>query len=336
MPFSLRLLLISIIAIGLFASLFLFLQSGNRVPPEDIESVEYREYWRERIQSVGAQRAYGEFVHETTQLREDFQHFAGHLFGDALHESEGIGGVVICNASFGFSCYHALFGRALADRGVEIIKEFNLACLERYGLLGTGCMHGIGHGILEYFGYDRLVDALEACDETEQYVPILGCTSGVFMEYNTPLNETDDGKLVTAPRPLDPDNVYGACDSVPNRFKESCYFELGSWWELTFGEDWERMAALCGGLPDTKNYDMCMLGVGYTLGNRTGYDTQEIRSVCGEMTTESSVLCRAGAYWMLYANPAHRGDAEILCGSLDDNNKERCFYMGRPDLWVEL
>jgi len=76
---------------------------------------------------------------------------------------------------------------------------------------------------------------------------------------------------------------YGACGVVPDSFKESCYFELVCWWGLTFGEDWQCMAELCEGFSNARNYNMCMLCVVYTLGNRVAYDTKEILLICGNL-----------------------------------------------------
>ena len=303
---------------------------------EKIETKEYREFWVSRVDKVGALEAYEEFKQINESVSIGNQHLASHVIGDVLYEKEGINGVTICDLSFGFGCFHGFFGVALSTEGTGSVSDLDTACVNSFGVLGTGCMHGIGHGILEFFGYDRLDDALDMCGDTTQVVSILGCTSGVFMEYNTPLEETNGGGLVTRPRLFDEKNAYGPCISADDQYKESCYFELGSWWALSIGEDWKRMEGLCAGLSHTENARFCMLGVGYSLGNMSDYDVDSISFVCDSMDRESRLHCRSGSHFALWSNPMYRENAANLCEVFEGNEKGVCLEEGRPDLWVNF
>ena len=338
MRFSKRQLVVAIsILFIVLASFFIFSKQKELADiPFDVGTKAYRDFWINRVSSVGAHDAYEEFKHINALSDAGSQHLASHVIGNVLYEKEGANGVTVCDASFGFGCFHGFFGVALASEGVSAIKELDEACVDRFGELGTGCTHGIGHGILEYYGHERIHDALAICDDTTQLVSILGCTSGVFMEYNTPLFETEDGGLVTLPREFDSLNAYGPCGSVSEKYKQSCYFELGSWWELSLGKDWEKMEALCSALSNTENFKFCMLGVGHTIGNRVNYEVSEIGDACDAMGRDQRLYCRAGAHWMLYSNPDYRESAPELCEVFDEPQQSVCLKEGRPDLWPQL
>jgi len=312
--------------------------NGKSAVSDRVESKEYRDFWVDRFNAVGATRAYDEFKNINETLPIGTQHLASHVIGGVLYQQEGLEGIVVCDAHFGFGCFHGFFGIALASEGISSIQKLDAACVSRYGPLGTGCMHGIGHGILEYYGYDRINEALLACEDTTQLVSILGCTSGVFMEYNTPLSEMENGGLVTLPRVFDDKNSYGPCDRVGNQYKESCYFELGAWWALSMGsapDDWNKMEQLCTALEEN-NFSYCVFGVGYALASMNSYDIENSTQVCDGMNELSRIYCRAGAHWALYANPKSRDSASALCDLFDGQSKSMCLRIGRPDLWVEL
>jgi hypothetical protein len=315
---------------------FVLMGDKELVIPEKIESKEYREFWISRVDEVGAGDAYEEFKKSAQRLPIGTQHLAGHIIGDVIYEQEGVSGIAICDSSFGFACFHGLFTIALATDGVKVVKEIDKECVERFGPLGTGCTHGIGHGVMEFFGYDKLNEALAICDNTTQLVSILGCTSGVFMEYNTPLSETESGGLITLPRKFDPKNTYSSCGGIPDKYKNSCYFELGTWWALSIGENWKHMEGLCSALSNTVSNKFCMLGVGYALGNKSDYNLGKISRECDGMGKDARLFCRAGAHWALWSNPDHRKNAPQLCDVFSEEENDICVKEGRPDLLRDL
>lgn len=305
--------------------------AGDRVP-EEIASKAYRDFWLARAERDGGAVAYEAFKYANNAAAIGEQHLASHVMGNVLYETEGIEGVVVCDNAFGFGCFHGLFSIALASEGVEAVNELDAACVDRFGVLGTGCMHGIGHGILEYVGYDQIGQALDLCKQTTQLVSILGCTSGVFMEHNTPLEEDTNGLLRSVAREFSSTDPYGVCDGI-EQAQDSCYFELAAWWALALDEDWGRMEELCSALSDTRNRQFCFLGFGHALGTMVSYDTGKILPVCEAVNDAAgSTLCRAGAYWALFAN-SKLDDAESkLC---DGATAEKCRAWGRPDRWVD-
>lgn len=256
-----------------------------------------KEYWRQEIARNGAERAYGEFFEKNSLVPEARQHLFAHAFGEALFEKLGIEAVTVCSDAFSFGCYHGLFSRAIAEGGQDALIKLDAACRTEFGDL-SGCSHGLGHGILEYVGYESLERALGMCTSlVNQPTPLLGCTSGVFMEYLSPLKDAD-GKLAPSSRPFDANLPFAPCTDVSDEYRASCYFELGQWFRQTPDTDY---GALCGALevPAKQN---CFLGIGTDM-TRGWKDAETLIAKCARYDAENELACRAGAAWSLVGSP---------------------------------
>lgn len=283
-----------------------------------------------RIDQIGAERAYGEFQEAYAQSSFAEQHLAAHLMGELLYEKLGLPGLSVCDSSFSFGCYHSFSGRAIAAGGLEIVRQLYQVCLKNFGPLGTGCQHGLGHGILEHLGHGRLGDALETCRLAPQVHPLLGCTSGVFMEYNFPTIVTRETSF-TRRREPEPQNPESPCDTmVEERFRQSCYFELGQWWFEVFSRDYREIGRLCREIAAGLERKSCFLGLGYIAAPSNGYAVATTIERCRLMPDrESELLCRAGAAWSFFVMPEQRSLAERLCAGLKPDEKVHCLEEAR-------
>ncbi|MBY0111044.1 hypothetical protein K2Y00_03545 [Patescibacteria group bacterium] len=313
-------LTIAILVIGgiLFGSRFF----GPQYDPQD--EAYNASYWSYSIQRSGAPSAYQEFLVRNSSTDSTRQHLAAHVFGEVLFKIEGEEGISVCDAQFGFGCYHGFFGRAISEGGVESIARLDAACVKTHGTLGTGCQHGVGHGILEYVGYDALDEALALCAETTQLTSRLGCTSGVFMEYNSPLAGISDG-LVPTTRALDPLNLYEPCNEVEEKYKESCFHELGAW-VLSHHADAAR-AGFCEGI-EGRGRESCFVGMGSAIAHKVGpYPTQGIE-MCAMFGENDMRSCRAGLSWGFFTVPETRLHALEACGYTEETQKNACLRLG--------
>ena len=275
------------------------------------------------IKTYGPRDAYEQFVEANSRAPLSVRHVRAHVMGEALFETQEIKGIAVCDSNFGFGCFHGLFTVGFASQGRPFVRQADAFCVDRYGVWGTGCQHGIGHGIVEYVGRDRLNDALELCEETSQPTPLLGCTSGVFMEFNTPLTVIP-GEEPPEPLPFREEAPYGACEDVPERYRASCYYELGGWWEVVVAGDKEKMGQLCARVADSHLRDMCALGVGNIIGPTTQYDVAQSSDTCRRLPAEVVTLCHAGVAWSMYANPAYRDRAVSMCAQLPERERRTC------------
>lgn len=305
-------LLSVLILVGLiigFSAVNNFMSSTSSYDDDEPSAV--AEYWTEQVRTRGASEAYEDFKLKNAQTGGSQQHVYAHILGEKIFEKEGVSGISVCDASFGFGCYHGLFGRALSKGGEGTISELNSACLEKFGPLGTGCQHGIGHGILEYVGYQDITSALALCEKTTQTTPLLGCVSGVFMEFNRPLVSTGDG-LTPSARSYDLEKPYMPCDDVDIRYKKSCYFELGSWMHSVFPSEYKLVADFCRNAPPPYAVE-CSRGFGAILAPLVGYDMQRSLNACDAFSDQNLIACRGGVAWAFYADPAQRSRALAVC-----------------------
>lgn len=268
------------------------------------------------IESMGGSSAYRKVQNEYASADFNTQHNVAHLFGETLYAKEGVSGIRDCDPSFVFGCYHGFFAVAVAHEGLVVLPLLDEACEEVVEGESNACRHGIGHGILEYLGHERLMDALTACDATTQPNPLAGCTSGVFMEYNVPLTSLESGAYFTVPRPPGED-PYEPCMSVEERFKGSCILELPQWWAQVYARDYTHMGSLCASLSADES-QICYLGLGKVVAPSVEFDPYASRAVCELMPDErGSYYCRASAAWSIAYDGEGVEASKIICEESD-------------------
>lgn len=264
------------------------------------------------ISKKGALATYNEMKRSLLQADSLRQHSVAHIFGELLYRKEGVEGIVVCDDSFGFGCYHSFMGSAVAQEGEGIIKRLDDTCVAKFGPMGLGCPHGIGHGLGEYFGPEHIDKQLAACSTLSWKGRYFGCRGGVFMEYNTPLSKNGQ-ETTTIARPFDATKPYGVCDDVQKKDQPACFLELTGWWERVLEKDYSRIGTLCAHAT-RDNRESCFLGVGYAAVQSNGYDIGKTKEICEMMpTSEGQLLCKAGASWSFFANPKQRQKALALC-----------------------
>jgi len=278
------------------------------------------------IDKVGPEKAYEQFKADFADKHFGVQHTAAHVMGELLYEKAGVKGLSVCDSTFAFGCYHSFFGRALAEQGLGIIPELDAACIAKFGPLGTGCQHGIGHGLMEYFSHSGLLSALDSCSATTQKKALFGCTSGVFMEYNVPIIVTDKDAF-TQPRALDKTKPYEPCPKLPVKYHESCYYEMAQWWdkENNFKDDYKKIGQLCQAIGEQPSRESCFLGAGNIAAPSSDYKVKEAIAKCKQMPSlESQMTCQSGASWSFYASVTYRNLAADVCKDLPADSQRRC------------
>lgn len=276
-----------------------------------VDAKSQREKWLGKIEEVGAQRAYEEFKRQFQGKDFNTQHLAGHLFGEVLYQKEGVKGVAFCDETFAYACYHSFFGRAFAEKGLSIVEKMDKECIRKHGPEnGVSCQHGIGHGLLENLGSERLVEALEACERTQKTSPIFGCTAGVFMEYNVPIIISQDNAYSKI-RELGSDPDF-PCSTLARKYRTSCYHEIVQLWDKYF--DYEKIGSLCAGLDDEKEAGACFSGAGAVAGPSSDYDALKTIEKCKKMPTlKGEMICRSAASWAFYFLPEYKALSPKIC-----------------------
>lgn len=274
------------------------------------------------INLKGGKEAYKKFLSEPALINE---HVAAHLFGESLYSVEGISGVRACGTEFHYGCYHGFFMQAISTEGLPVVAELNQACREASQQPSLECLHGIGHGLSEFMGPQRLTEALATCKEIEPTLSIEGCLSGAFMEHNVPRVVAKDGTLQVDIRPLlatgDP---LEPCTSVASEFKAACYHELPRWWKELYPERYDTIGRLCSTIASPLFQHVCFHGLGVVASDTGTAGSQDTIRRCAMIgAEEGKLLClQEGAYLS-----SERGDinsARSICAELPDTLQAHC------------
>lgn len=317
---------------------FIYFNRTVKLPEQTDSALDIkREFriWDAEIKNYGAETAYKKFKQKNLSKYPTDIHYITHIFGEALYKNEGVAGISVCDNNFAYGCFHGFIITALEDKGPEIVKEINKACVDTGGEEETGCRHGIGHGLIEYLGRDRenLEQALAIC-KSIQKPNTLGCTQGVFMEYNKP-GMMDSGNKFIGLRNLDDEGrIHEPCSFLPEVYQISCYYEQSQWWVGILNNDYKKVADLCSEVSAEKPREACFMGVGIVVAQRSWFSPQLTLDACLQMPgTQAQVECRSAAGWVFKINPNYKDLAGDLCSGLDEDNYKTCMERSiSPDL----
>ncbi len=286
--------------------------------------IEKKQLIKSKLSSTSPDLVYEEIKQAYASKKTTEQHEIAHLFGQILYQQNDIDTIGVCDSKFGFGCYHGFFIEAITDKGISIVPELDQSCIRKFGRMGLGCQHGIGHGLMEYFGPKKLVQALLVCEQLDWKKPLLGCAGGVFMEYYLPLNEQNTSSLSTA-IPFDPLSPYGACYRVPERFRQECFYNLGMWWNQVLNKDYQKMLDFCSLVKEPLLREHCLLGLGNAAATTSSLNTQKIKNYCDQTPLPyAQTICRAGAAWVFFTTPSVKDQSSLLCEDLPSNQRALC------------
>jgi hypothetical protein len=213
----------------------------------------------------------------------------GHVLGELLYKKEGMGALEICDDRFGFACFHQVAIEAIRERGEGVISSLSSVCSVANGGL---CIHGIGHGILEYYGSDDqgLRRGLQACADFLDPVYGGNCADGVFMEYQGVLFGGEE-----SPRTIEGTDSFRMCDTaVPLRFKNECFRSLGRWW-ISYYRDVGRGEEVCAAVP-AQYQSSCYFGIGSYFPLIMNFEAERVYAACADLLAVSArSFCTSGA-----------------------------------------
>jgi len=127
-----------------------------------------------------------------------------------------VAGSPVCASGY----YHGIIERAFlgqpTDKLAVVARQLcSDPKITAQRFLAYQCIHGLGHGLMIYTGYD-LPGSLKTCDDLRTGFDRVSCSGGVFMEnFNSSYGVTS--KYLRANDPIYP------CDAVAKRHKLYCY-----------------------------------------------------------------------------------------------------------------
>ena len=254
-------------------------QAGG--PPKKLDAgiTEARRYWGGGGNVVGAEQAYAEFK---DKYRENppVAHIIAHVVGDLMYENVGSTALTICDDAFNYGCFHQVVSDTMVDEGSPGLAQLDAFCGQKSDKEMDNCYHGIGHGVLGFFGPKHLTDALDGCATLRQSS---SCEAGAFMEYYVPLI-IDGTDRSTQVRPMDAKKPYAPCDTaqIQERYKDSCYVALPHWW-MQRSLEVKEVAVLCHGLPE-RSVRSCVEGISVDLPGSVNFDNAKVIAACGTIS----------------------------------------------------
>jgi len=263
--------------------------------PKNVSMGEMVAQVREVFSEQGWETAYAFFVAIDKEYGATFSHEIGHVMGDLLYYEFGTEGAARCDDTSNYGCYHGIFSRAITEEGVGILEgavEFCSADGQSMADIG-GCLHGLGHGLLAFRGYEEshLVAALEDCERTGKSAAE-SCYNGVYMEYNGRIMRTVEEGSQIGPevlRPIDLQNPYEPCFDLPSQFQSACVYELPNWWVTLPSVSTQDMITFCEQITSTFAKE-CAGGVGRILPFSNNYDLETIHAYCTSFSTEEKQM----------------------------------------------
>ncbi len=244
-----------------------------------------------------------------------------HIVGNEIYRQKGFDGVVICDPTFAFGCYHGVTEKMLVDLGINAIPKIENSCLDifpKQPQSAASCIHGIGHGLLTWRGLD-VGSALKDCDLlTEQYR--IYCYDGVFMEYSF---SAPNGAV-----------KWEFCASFDEKYHPLCAKYQTS---ILFksGLNFSQSAKVCEEAPNGILKDNCIFGLGFSAANTAQGNDNEIKKLCNLVSSkEGRYTCIIYAakevifqeyanWWEVYKN---------LCQGLPEDWDELCLNKTRETI----
>ena len=275
----------------------------------------------DRIRLLGLRDAYEATGKEIEKMPLSMQREVMFFFGIQAYETKGISAMSICDARYKYGCYHGVFNRAVAEKGLNFATTADEECMKykKEPDLGLSCYHGIGRALMYSGGEKNLTKILEKCTQMSWKESLFGCRDGVFVEYHFPY--LLQNKSISTIRQFDESNPYDPCLVAPTDSQKDCYYILPLWWFNALEKDYKRMGALCESILEPKYKESCFVGIGRGVVALGSDSVEEALKACNAMPDkESSKLCLTASYWTFL----NRKNAEILCNSVPQADKADC------------
>lgn len=260
---------------------------------------------------------------KTSPAVESGCHRIAHMMGAAaLTRYEGSVGKAFAEGSAacwsGF--YHGILERAFRDVPEEKLgKVASGLCsdaeVRRVTFVLYQCVHGLGHGLMIYTGYD-LPLSLKTCDELGEAWDRQSCTGGVFMENL----QSSYGAVSKWLKPKDP--IY-PCNAVAERYKYYCYLMVTSRILPLVAYDWDKAVPQCR-RSERRWISLCYQSLGRDASGQTRQNSAEILVICAKAGSFERD-CVYGAARDITSNDAGGRRTARFCLAAKQALRPQCF-----------
>jgi hypothetical protein len=216
--------------------------------------------------------------------------------------------------------YHGILERAFVEADPDDLGTISRSLCDDKGIRATDylayqCVHGLGHGLMIYTGYNLPV-SLEVCDQLATDWDQSSCSGGVFMENISSSYGFKSQWL------KDDDPVY-PCNSIAKRHKYYCYLMVTSRILETNGYNWKDAAATCTTV-EKDWIEICFQSFGRDASGSTRQNAAEIVRLC-RLGGRWEDDCVYGAARDITSNDAGARRARLLCEGVAPSLRPTCF-----------
>ncbi len=312
------LVLLAFVIFGLLGLIFSFAPSTNRYADEANKLFSSRDYkgFGEFAKKIGPDSAY-KLLKARFPENQGMAHDFAHVIGLAAYAKQGAAGLTVCDFAYAYGCFHGFIEGFLAAAGTGVISQIEQSCTAMGSVHAPSCLHGIGHGLLAYDGYN-LTRALSDCDFLQQGSKTY-CFDGVFMERAT-------GSMQTASQrfKLTADNLLAPCDVIGENYKRECWRNQVFNWRVFFGGDMARVGKQCS-LIEKNFQDTCFENFGISMVLAANSDAGQIAALCKTLPDgPASDKCLGGAMSELMFEGKPPNLAQSLCKSFSQQAVSGC------------
>ncbi|HYU64913.1 MAG TPA: hypothetical protein VEK36_01420 [Candidatus Paceibacterota bacterium] len=293
------------------------------IPSEDFKNLSYSEQLAKikEYSKIDGSKAW-DYLKQTFFVNDQVignVHEFAHIIGNVIYKQQGLKGIAVCDNTFAFGCYHGVTEELLKEKGTAVITEVEKECLvifppeksQNY----TGCIHGMGHGLLSWFAYD-IPKALKACDVLQnQYRNY--CYDGVFMENAGEGTGTDR---------FSKDDPWQFCRGLDSQYQYNCARYQSEIFLSQF-KTIDKIGEACGKGPTPIMIKICFESIGYFAAQRAQGQPDSIRQSCAMIANEPGEnTCLIGAaretIFQAYAN--WQNVSSQLCSELAGSWQQEC------------
>ena len=245
-------------------------------------------------------------------------HEFGHVVGNAAYAKYGVSGVRICDASFGYGCFHGVTELAVQQMASTAdLKSIEQECeAQTNGVNQQNCYHGIGHGIASVKQFELNV-SLDECDKLEVNNREF-CYDGVMMEHTYGV----ENQQITTEDP------WKICEELQSQYHKACGNYQSARLSVA-GWGFEQIIKSCPATIIVLLEKQCARGVGYASVNEYWQEPEKIISQCAIALTQANndwCLMAAASEFSFQAYNNWQDTANKLCNTIHREDFRRECY----------
>ena len=177
------------------------------------------------------------------------------------------------------------------------------------------CIHGLGHGLMIYTGYD-MPGSLKTCDGLQSDFDQISCSGGVFME-NFSSSYGVTSKYLRKNDPIYP------CDAVAERYKAQCYGLVTANLLKSTNYDQKKTAAGCR-RSEPRWLSVCFESFGRDVSGLAGRSASKALASC-RLAGDNQGDCLYGVAREIVNSDAAGERGARFCQRVPQRHRSRCF-----------